>query len=218
MPDGSVVELNAGAKIETHYSTASRRVTLLAGEAHFEVVPDAARPFFVEAGGVAVRAVGTAFSVNLERNAVVVLVTHGRVSVSPEVHASSASATAETPPRPLAVLEVGQRVVVDVARQPVASDVTTPPAGEREELLAWRAPRVTFTGVSLAEAVSLLNRESSARQDARFVIADASLAEVRISGLFRLDNTEAFVRLLDQGFGIVAEPRGAGEILLRRGP
>ncbi len=36
---------------------------LEAGEAHFAVAPDAARPFVVRVGGVAVRAVGTAFNV-----------------------------------------------------------------------------------------------------------------------------------------------------------
>lgn len=222
LPDGSVVELNRGAKIEANYTSAVRRVTLLAGEAHFEVKADAARPFLVEAGGVAVRAVGTAFSVTLEQNSVAVLVTHGRVTVSPERREEKgdpiASATPSVGDTPLATLDVDQRVVVDLARQPVASGVTTLPTIEREGLLAWRAPRVEFTGVALAEAVKLLNRESAGHRGARFVIADPALEGVRISGLFRLDNTEAFVRLLDQGFGIAAESREGAEIVLRRAP
>lgn len=215
LPDGTVVELNAGAKIETHYSASARRVALLAGEAHFEVVPDAARPFYVEAAGVQVRAVGTAFSVNLEAKSVAVLVTHGRVAVSPEARESAPAA----PVVPLAVLDIGQRVVVDLAQpQPATSGVTTPAVEQREELLAWRAPRVTFTGVSLAEAVQLLNREAAAHHRPRFVLSEPGMEGVRISGLFRLDHTEAFVRLLEHGFGIVAEPRGTEEIVLRRAP
>jgi transmembrane sensor len=84
LPDGTIAELNEGARIAVNYSTASRRVVLLAGEAHFDVVPDPARPFYVNAGGVDVRAVGTAFSVQLAPAEVAVLVTHGRVAVSRE--------------------------------------------------------------------------------------------------------------------------------------
>ncbi|MBC7365843.1 MAG: FecR domain-containing protein [Undibacterium sp.] len=199
LPDGSVVEFNAGARIRAEYSPAARHVILEGGEAHFEVVADATRPFFVRAGGVEVRAGGTAFPVSLERGGTVaVLATHGRVAVNT---GGAAGAT----------LGFGERVVVGPAPEP-AHPV---PAAERDALLAWRAPRVEFTGATLAEAVALLNRESAGR-GAHFVIADPALAGVRISGLFRLDNTAALVRLLDQGFGIAAEPQPSGEIALRR--
>ena len=81
LPDGSVVELKDDAQIVVDYSTLQRRVTLARGEAHFEVVKEAVRPFVVEANGVAVRAVGTAFAVQLGDKTVEVIVTEGRVAV-----------------------------------------------------------------------------------------------------------------------------------------
>lgn len=81
LADGSTLELNASSEVQVRFAAQERRVALLAGEAHFTVAPDAARPFVVEAGGVAVRAVGTAFNVRLAPEAVEVLVTEGRVAV-----------------------------------------------------------------------------------------------------------------------------------------
>jgi len=81
--DGSTIRLNRGAQVAVEFSPAERRVRLERGEAAFEVAKDAARPFVVVAGGVAVRAVGTAFNVRLDSIAVEVLVTAGLVSVAP---------------------------------------------------------------------------------------------------------------------------------------
>src|SRR5258708_5796577 len=75
LPDGSFVELKFGAEIAVDYSGLLRRVSLKNGEAHFAVAKNKDRPFVVEAGGVEVRAVGTAFSVQLGSKQVEVLVT-----------------------------------------------------------------------------------------------------------------------------------------------
>ena len=43
---------------------------------------------------------------------------------------------------------------------------------------------------------------------ARLVVADAAAANLRITGIFRADNTTAFVHLLEGGFGVKAETIG----------
>ncbi|MEY4688646.1 MAG: hypothetical protein RIR76_2669, partial [Verrucomicrobiota bacterium] len=80
-----------------------------------------------------------------------------------------------------------------------------------EERLAWRSPRVEFTAVPLSEVVEVLNRY----QPVPFELGDPSLAEVRLSGLFRADDAEVITGLLRTGFDITAEPR-AGRLVLRR--
>ncbi|MGH7958663.1 MAG: FecR family protein, partial [Opitutaceae bacterium] len=79
LPDGSVARLNASTGIAVDFRRRERHVRLLRGEAHFTVARDAARPFVVEASGLAVRAVGTAFTVSTRAGAVEVLVTEGKV-------------------------------------------------------------------------------------------------------------------------------------------
>jgi len=208
LPDGSRVELRGGSRIEEAYTPTERRVRLTGGEAHFAVTRDPGRPFVVEAGGVAVRALGTEFVVRLDVGSVDVLVTEGKVSVEP------ASALAEVPvrPPPTAVVAASQRVVVSREEPARPAEVLTVSAEEVREALTWQAPRFHFDETPLAEAVAEFNR----RNPQRLVIGDADLARVPIGGTFRVDNVEGFVSLLGLTLGIRAESGPGGEIVLRR--
>lgn len=209
LPDGSLVELKDGSRVDVEFSPEFRRVRLQ-GEAHFTVAKDRARPFIVEAGGVAVRAVGTAFNVRLEAGAVDVLVTEGRVSVEP----MSAASAGEPAPAP-AFVEARQRTVVPLAPTAAAPEVVSVTPEQVREALAWQAPRLQFFDTPLGEAVAEFNRRNPAY---RLVLRDAELARVRIGGTFRIDNVEGFVRLLEVTLGIRGEAAGNGEIELRRLP
>jgi ferric-dicitrate binding protein FerR (iron transport regulator) len=59
--------------------------------------------------------------------------------------------------------------------------------------------------------VRLLN----ARNRLQLAIGDASLASLRLSGVFWANDPEAFVRLLGEGMAVRAERRDGG-IVLRR--
>jgi transmembrane sensor len=212
LPDGSVVELKEGAIIGVDYGGSLRRVVLQSGEAHFQVTKNSLRTFVVAAGAVEVRAVGTAFSVQLDREAVKVLVTSGRVSVD---RTSSGADPAAAPPPVLALVEAGNRVVVDLApgAEPAEKPKVQPvSAVEAEELLAWRVPSLEFSGTALAEVVPMLNRYGRER----LVLADPALGRLRVSGIMRADNTEVMLRFLGANFRIVAERRGEREIVLRQ--
>ena len=80
LPDGSLVERDAGAEFSVEFSGSARRIVLKRGAAHFNVAKNRI-PFVVVADGVEVSAVGTAFSVQIERGGIEVLVTEGRVRV-----------------------------------------------------------------------------------------------------------------------------------------
>jgi transmembrane sensor len=206
MPDGTVIELNRGAVVTAHYTAGERRVRLERGEAHFKVAKDAARPFFVEAGGVAVRAVGTAFNVKLDPASVEVLVTEGKVSVA----AQSAGST--EPVIPLMVAH--ERTVVSLAPSAPAPQVTVVPPAEIEARLAWQPRLLDFTNESLAQIVAEFNR----RNPVRLTLGDPVLGDVKLSATFRSDNVEGFVRLMQSDFGMKAEWRGDEVIVLSRAP
>ena len=206
LPDGSVVEFPAGTEFKVEFSNAVRRVTLQRGDAHFQVTKDAARPFQVTAGGVDVRAVGTAFALQYGGLTVDVLVTEGRVTVGPIQTETSAAG------RDPALVSAGHRVTMEGpdAPQPEVLAVTE---AEIDERLAWRKPRVEFSGTPLAKVVALLNQHN----ELRIVIADPSLEATPLSGVFRLNDTEAFVRILERGLGVRAERRER-DIVLHRVP
>lgn len=63
--DGSQVSLNTDSRLRVSFTADRRQVTLLAGQALFEVAPDSVRPFEVAAAGHRVVALGTAFDVRV---------------------------------------------------------------------------------------------------------------------------------------------------------
>lgn len=220
LEDGSVLELNAGSLAEVRFSSNERRVRLVRGEGHFTVTPNPGRPFVVAAGGVAVRAVGTAFNVRVQREIVEVVVTEGRVAVTPP--------GALAPPRPAAEREngggervgfadaaplvvAGQRARVPLAdpgsRGVEIADVTADDLGR---LLAWQPQLLEFTKVPLARVLEEFNR----RNRVQLVLADAELATVPIVASFRSDNVDGFIRLLEVTLDLRAEQRGTHEIVL----
>ncbi len=81
LSDGSRIELGSDSAIRVAFEPGTRGVTLLRGQAFFEVSHDASRPFTVQAADVKVRVIGTAFDVDLSHNAVVVAVQSGAVQV-----------------------------------------------------------------------------------------------------------------------------------------
>jgi transmembrane sensor len=226
LPDGSAVELKEGAQIEVNYSGAFRRVVLRKGEAHFEVVKNA-QPFIVEAAGVSVRAVGTAFSVQLGSEQVEVLVTEGRVRVAPAAGTASVSKAGESlslaaPAEDLTEFTVTQPLVDAGYRAIISFSDDHPQVGavteaEASELLSWRIANLEFSRTPLPEVVALMNRHAPARQKTRFAIVGPGLDDVRLSGFLRTDNSEGLVRLLENQFAILAE-RSGDTITLRKAP
>lgn len=209
LADGSVVEFNAGAVIEVDFSPLRRDVRLVRGEAHFAVRKDSARPFVVTAGGVAVRAVGTAFSVRVAPEEIGVLVTEGQVAVERVVVAEAAAGPGPGP----TLVSAGRSLAValDSARA-VPIEPTAVARAEIDAALAWRNPRVEFTAMPLAEAVALFN----GRNRLQLALADPALAGIPISGLFPSDDPETFSRLVIASAGQQAARAADGTIVLKR--
>jgi|AGTN01.2.fsa_nt_gi Fe2+-dicitrate sensor, membrane component len=92
LDDGSVAHLAPRSALDVAFGKGERRVRLLKGEAFFEVVPDAARPFRVAAGNAEATVLGTAFDVRRHGGETWVGVRHGHVrmdgsQVSEHLHA-----------------------------------------------------------------------------------------------------------------------------------
>jgi transmembrane sensor len=210
LSDGSTVELTTGTRIELDFTPEHRRVRLLNGQAHFAVTKNASRPFIVTAAGVDVRAVGTAFAVKVGAENVEVVVTEGRVAVGSQ----PVLAAPDNDLRPVAYLDAGNSAIVPVPGEAQAAaipTVVTLSPGELQEQTAWRAPRLRFTDISLAQAVALFNERNALRIE----IGDAVVSAQRLNGDFRSDNIEGFVSLLELNFGIRAERRSDRIVLFR---
>ncbi|MDO8545594.1 MAG: FecR domain-containing protein [Opitutaceae bacterium] len=221
LPDGSVAELNGASRIEVAFTAGERRVRLVDGEAHFIVAKNPERPFFVTAGTVAVRAVGTAFNVRLGSDSIEVLVTEGKVQLEPErrVEATGGADIApaeESAAVAPAVIE-GQRAIIAravtgdgvVAR---VTPVTIAQVGkaEIEAAMSWQATRLVFNNTPLDDVVAAFNRH----HPHRLTIGDPILRQRTLTGVFRADNLEGFIRLLKASVDVRAEERTPIETVL----
>ena len=215
--DGSLVRLNAGGEVVEEFSVEERRVRLTRGEAHFTVVKNSARPFVVFAGVARVRAVGTAFNVNLNAAQVEVIVTEGSVRVT-----TDAIGAADTKALGAArLVEAGHRAVMAAglpaavgAAFPAAPEIIVKPidAAAMAQALAWHDSVMRLGGATLAE----IGGEFERRSGRRVVILDPELAQMRVGGRFRSDDLEGFANLLATAFGAEVERQADGTLLLRK--
>jgi transmembrane sensor len=219
LSDGSIIELRPGAEIAVDYSAHQRLVSLVQGEAHFQVAKNA-RPFVVRTPRVEVRAVGTAFSVQLGARQVEVLVTGGVVSVESTKGVSDAAAAgvpdAVPDPAVLAVVAAGNRVVVPIERaaSPVA-EVAPIASADLARRLAWRAVQLEFSRTPVEEALRILHAHTPAEHQVRIRLANPAIGRIELSGTLRADNLEMLLLLLEHEHGIRSERLSDREVLLR---
>ncbi|MGH8042953.1 MAG: FecR family protein [Rudaea sp.] len=201
LADGSEATLNSDSDIVVNLSRRERDIDLRRGEAFFKVAKNPQRPFVVSAGAHRVIAVGTRFSVRRDGDHMRVIVTEGMVRLeSDPAAASQHQATTLLPAGSVAEVDNADLLVRQIGTD------------RAEQLLNWRDGFVTFDDTPLAAAVTEFNRYNRLK----IVIADPSVAAMRVGGNFRWSNTQAFVRLLEQGFALQAAQDGDTIMLQRR--
>jgi transmembrane sensor len=181
LEDGSRVQLDSKSSIKVQYALAERRLTLLEGEAWFEVAPDPARPFVVEAGGGTVTALGTAFDVAVEKSGTRVTVTEHRVTIA----------------------SGGQSVVVEQGRQSAFgrdAGVQAPSAVDSESATAWRRGKLIMEKRPLYEVLSAIGRHHRG-----FISCIGSSACARrVSGVFGADDPLQSLGEIEASLGLKA--------------
>lgn len=181
MADGSLVELGGASAVRADLKGKVRQVELLAGEAFFDVAPDRARPFVVEAAGVEITVHGTAFDVLVTSEATTVALLRGAVEAAPEATGAGYR------------LKPGEKMIVDHRSGAARIETVTP-----QDIGAWRGGRMFLSDMTLAEAVEVVGRYHRA---AWIVIPDRTLALQRVNALIDLNDADAALALLAAPFG-----------------
>jgi transmembrane sensor len=203
LADGSRVTLNTDTALTVRYAASSRLVELERGEAIFAVKHDAARPFEVIAGQTVTRALGTEFNVDLRSDRIRVSVIEGVVRVS----AAADDGTSKARPLVPALTKGRSAEFRDDDNRIVEA------AADLQRIQAWRARRLEFSDTPLPEALEEFNRYSTAH----VVIGTADLNTVRVSGVFRIGDTEGFLFSLREALGVQTLATQEEIVLLRAG-
>lgn len=168
LADGTKVWLNAGSKItySNSFNSRNRRIQLV-GEGYFKVAKNSDMPFVVEAGEVAVKAVGTAFNVKAypDENLLETTLVEGKVDVSKgEEHI---------------LLQPNQRITIE-APNTLTSKMNYELLKNVNTLVytSWIGKRWIFERDSMGDFIKTLER----RYDVHINIQDERLNAYKITG------------------------------------
>lgn len=184
LADGSQIELNTDTVLRVSNRTDRREVWLDKGEAYFHIVHDAAHPFTVTAQDRRITDLGTEFTVRRESDRLKIAVLEGRVQVEENVQKSP-------------VLTAGDTAIATRDRVSIARHVPHKLVKE----LAWRRGMIVFDDVTLAAAAAEFNRYNHTQ----IVIADPSVAQLKIAGTFPINGVKGFSDLTRHVLGLRVE-------------
>jgi len=194
LSDGTVIELNTGTALRIRAGNYQRQVTLVRGEAYFQVRHDAARPFVVTASDGRVVDLGTKFLVRDGTDHLEVALVEGRARFE-----SANTRMAELTPGDVVVATADSMSVTKRSAQELANE------------LGWRRGVLVFDHTTLADAAAELNRYNREQ----IVIADPDVRRRIIGATIPINRVEAFTRVAQQIFGVHVE-KSDSEIIISR--
>jgi transmembrane sensor len=177
LADGSIVMLNTQSEVEVRMDRSTRHVSLLAGEAMFDVVPDRERPFVVQAGRVSLRVLGTKFSVYRTGAMTRLAVVEGTVQLVPDDRLDDA-----------VLVTAGETLLAG------REGILPRSAGvDFETAVAWTDRRLIFNAAPLAQVVHEFNRYNTVR----LIVEDSELAGTPVTTVFKANDVGALVAFLE---------------------
>jgi transmembrane sensor len=182
LADGSQVQLNSGSALDVKFDGRQRVIELLQGELWVEVAKDVQRPFVVRTDQGTITALGTRF-----------VVRRGEEGTTVSVLESAIAAQANT--ADVVKVATGQQALLKDGR------VQTPHALGSDDPAGWTRGVLKVDDWPLSEVLQTLAayRHGLLRFDTQ------ALAGLRVSGVFRLDDSDAALATLADNLPIKVE-------------
>ena len=191
LADGSRLTLGSATTLRVHLGREQRDVTLVDGEATFDIAHQESRPFVVAVADRQVRVLGTEFNILSHDDRLAVTVRRGVVQVS---------GGDDGPVR----LIKGQQLLHTQGSTASLVRVTDPNAA-----FAWTSGKLVYRETPLPDVVADLNRYVATP-----IRVDPSAAAVKVSGVLLIDKESAMIRRLELFAPIASQTRG-DEIILK---
>ncbi|EJN16418.1 FecR domain-containing protein [Pseudomonas sp. GM80] len=177
LPDGSALTLNARSRVVPLFDSTQRLLALRSGELLVDVAKDPSRPFVVETEHGRIRALGTKLLVQHNDDSTRLVMLHSQVEV---------------------VTASGARQVVEAGESLLFNDhgiLSLQRSNGHES--AWTQGRLEVRDRPLSEVIDSLRRYRRG-----IVHVSAEVADLRLSGLYPLDDSDRTLQLLERSLPI----------------
>lgn len=188
LPDGTSVWLNGDSKLYYDHSFSGKtREVRLEGEAFFDVVKDAKRPFIVRAGKISIRVLGTAFNVKFykEDKNIETTLLRGKIEVSGNTK-DAGSHIILTPNQKLIIPAKLQAVQPEIKEEIKIINLDSRLKENEHIETSWVYNRVEFRGESFEELARKLERW----YDITIHFDDDRVKQLRFNGSFEKETIE----------------------------
>jgi transmembrane sensor len=182
---------------------------LLRGEAVFEVARDPQRPFQVYAGSGRVEALGTSFLVKALDRRLELTVTEGRVRLD-KLSYEEVSAIVNLDS------ELYEHVFVDQGQQVVMDRGIEPAVMLDKSAIAKQTAWIDGNHIFQNDSLNYIAQELSRHSRRTIIISDPVLGEMKMGGVFKLGEIDAFISALKVLFNVEVDRVAEDLIYVRR--
>lgn len=197
LADGSSIELNTSSTIRIHQDQSHRAITLVKGEAFFDVRHDAQHPFTVDAAGQRITDLGTKFVVRNLNDRVEVALLEGHAHLA-SLADNSKSRQTDLVPGDVATATNRSLSIIKASSETIA------------EKLSWRSGLLVFHNTTLGEVARQFNRYNSGK-----LIIEGAAADLQVDGTFTADDPQTFTNIAADILHLKVQRRGRDIVLSR---
>lgn len=201
LEEGSRVSLNSDSRLEVEFTDARRHVTLIHGEAYFEVTHNSNRPFVVTAGEHDITDFGTSFQVRYDRGGTAVTLVEGKVTVSNAARSANGRAKDGALQHAGAVGAGSLQIVTLAPGERLVLAGNAPPKLDSPHIdvvTAWRRGEVMLDRTLLGDAIAEMNRY----EDEKLVIDSPDIGRLPISGIYHVGDSMGFAQTVAKLYGL----------------
>lgn len=184
LADGSVLQLNTDSAVNVRFDAQQRLLLLQRGEILLSTAKEAARPLRVNNRDGLFEALGTRFVLRQDEYSTRLSVEEGSVAIAPRVRGQTT-----------AIAEAGQTYEIN-------GDSALLTERSNMDSAAWAEGLIVTRDMRLADFLAEIGRYRQGH-----LHCDASVADLRLSGVFRLDDTDQLLALLPQTLPVRVEKR-----------
>lgn len=184
LADGSLLQLNTDSAVNVRFDPRQRLLVLERGEILVSSAKDTTRPLRVSNRDGLFEALGTRFVLRQDERSTRLSVEDGSVAIAPRVRG-----------RTTAIAEAGQTFEIN-------GDSALLVERSNMDSAAWADGLIVTRDMRLADFLAEIGRYRHGH-----LHCDASVADLRLSGVFRLDDTDKLLALLPQTLPVRVEKR-----------